>query len=90
MPMLKNGRAAELEGHIAAKNIFSQLQGESPKEEFHDNLLGIMELGTDGGMFMVKYPTSKLASSFFEWASDGAIPHLMKIAFEKYYMWKLS
>jgi len=90
MPMLKNGRGAELQGHIAAKNIYSQLNGEPPKKEFQDSLLGLLELGTDGGMFMVKYPTSKLASSFFEWAADGAIPHLMKIAYEKYYMWKLS
>jgi sulfide:quinone oxidoreductase len=90
MPMLKNGRAAELQGHIAAKNIYSQLQGEPPQKEFQDSLFGLMELGSDGGMFMVKYPTSKLASSFLEWASDGTIPHLMKIAHEKYYMWKLS
>lgn len=90
MPIIKNGRAAELQGQVAAENIYFQIQGKTQQKEYQNSLLGLMELGTDGGMFMIKYPTSKLSSSFIEWASDGAIPHLLKIAFEKYYLWKLS
>lgn len=88
--MIKNGRAAEIEGHIAAENIYSQLQGREAHKEYHDSLLGVMELGTEGGMLMIKYPASTPRSSSIEWASDGTVPHMMKVAFEKYYLWKLG
>ncbi len=87
--IMKNGRAAELQGQVAAENIFLRLKGKSQNKEYEDSLLGVMELGTDGGMFVIRYPHSISSSSVIEWAMDGTIPHLMKMAFEKYYLWKL-
>ncbi|WP_134702084.1 NAD(P)/FAD-dependent oxidoreductase [Ammoniphilus sp. YIM 78166] len=87
--VIKTGRAAELQGHIAAENILLRLKGKSQTKEYEDSLLGLMELGTNGGMFVFRYPNSKSSSSIMEWAMDGTVPHLMKIAFEKYYLWKL-
>ena len=66
--------AAKLQGHVAAENIFSRLKGKAQQKEYHDSLLGLMELGEDGGMFIVRYSISKWSSSFLDWAMDGKFP----------------
>lgn len=86
----KSGWAAEVEAHIAAENIYSILHGKAPEKEFVDSALGFMELGTEGGVAFVKYPNKRNENPFIEMSSQGALPHLMKVAFEKYYLWKLS
>lgn len=86
----KKGRAAEIQAHVAAENIFNNIQGIKKEKKYEENLLGLMELGTDGGMLSVKYPKSKNSSSLMEWSMDGPIPHIMKVALEKYYIRKFS
>ncbi len=90
MKEYKSGRAAEVQGKIAARNILNRIQGHSRQQEYHPDMLYVMELGTDGGMFVIRYPGSREGTPYFEWAVDGYLPHLMKLAFEKYYSWKLS
>jgi sulfide:quinone oxidoreductase len=86
----KSGLAAEIQGHIAAENIYSSLLGKSPEKKFVDTALGMMELGTKGGMAFIKYPNKRNEAPLIEMATQGVLPHLMKAAFEKYYLWKLS
>ncbi|ERI08718.1 NAD(P)/FAD-dependent oxidoreductase [Aneurinibacillus aneurinilyticus] len=90
MKKYKSGRAAEIQGKIAAGNILNRIKGNSQQEEYHADMLYLMELGTDGGLFVIRYPGSKTGKPYFEWAVDGYLPHLMKLAFERYYSWKLS
>lgn len=77
----KTGRAAELQGVLAAENIVKQLHHE-PLRSFQEDTLYVMELGKEGGMF-IKQGTLK-------WTTSGMIPHMMKRAFEKYYLLKFS
>lgn len=90
LKVIKNGRAAELQGLLAAENIYYRLQGEDQQRAYENSFAGLMELGTDGGLFMMKYSLPIFGSSSIAWAADGFVPHMMKIAFEKYYLWKLS
>lgn len=85
----KSGWAAEVEAHIAAENIYLSLQGKTPEKEYIETALGMMELGTEGGMVFVKHPNKRNESPLIEMATQGVLPHLMKVAFEKYYLWKL-
>ncbi|MED1472747.1 NAD(P)/FAD-dependent oxidoreductase [Bacillus salipaludis] len=77
----KTGRAAELQGILAAENIVKQIHHE-PLQSFQHDTLYLMELGKEGGMF-IKQGTLK-------WTTSGMIPHMMKRAFEKYYLLKFS
>lgn len=86
----KSGRVAELQGKIAAENIYNRIRGLTQQKEFHYELIYVMELGGDGGMFIAKYPLTKKGTAYLEWAAEGTIPHLIKLAFEKYYMVKFS
>ena len=85
----KSGWAAEVEAHIAAENIHLSLQGKTPEKKYVETALGMMELGTEGGMAFVKYPNKRNEAPMIEMATQGVLPHLMKVAFEKYYLWKL-
>lgn len=86
----KSGLAAEMEAHIAAENIYATLHGKSPEKQYVETGLGLMETGTEGGIAFVKYPNKKDEKPIIEFSTQGTLPHLMKIAFEKYYLWKLS
>jgi sulfide:quinone oxidoreductase len=90
MKEYKSGRAAEIQGKIVAENILNRIKEGSQQKEYHADMLYLMELGTDGSMFVIRYPGSRDGTPYFEWAVDGYLPHLMKLAFEKYYNWKLS
>jgi len=87
--VVKNGRAAELQGNLAAENIYARMLGQTYQMEYEDSFVGVMDIGTDGGLLTIKYPKLKWGSKLLEWATDGDIPHYMKVAFEKYYLWKL-
>lgn len=87
---LKNGRLAELQGEYAANTIVKQIHGEDYKEEkFQGNLMALWELGTDGAVMAFKHPMNE-EKSYLEFALEGAVPHLMKTLFEKYYIWRFS
>lgn len=83
---IKTGRAAELQGVHVAKNIIKQMNDE-PLEYFENEILYLMELGKDGAMFVMNKP---IAQGSLKWTISGLIPHMMKRAFEKYYMLRFS
>jgi sulfide:quinone oxidoreductase len=87
---IKSGRVAELQARVAAQNVVNCMQGVCLQEEYRSDLLYLMELGADGGMFVIRYPGPEKRKSYVEWAMAGHIPHVMKLAFEKYYLWKFS
>lgn len=87
-PVVKNGRAAEIQGRIAVDNILRKMSGKKQKRKYKESLLGLMDLGTDGGLFTAKLPSEKFP--LIRLTADGNIPHWMKVLFEKHYLKKLS
>ncbi|MCJ7841961.1 FAD-dependent oxidoreductase [Lederbergia sp. NSJ-179] len=82
----KTGRAAELQGALAAENIIKQMQHE-PLMLFQHDTLYIMEIGKEGAMFIMN--TSSKPGTL-KWTMSGMMPHMLKRAFEKYYLLKFS
>ncbi|MFK2826913.1 FAD-dependent oxidoreductase [Bacillus sp. B190/17] len=82
----KSGRAAELQGTLAAENIIKQIQQE-PLQSFQEDTMYFMELGKAGAMLVMDKPVKE---GVFQWAISGMMPHIMKRAFEKYYLLKFS
>lgn len=80
----KTGRVAELQGMLAAENIIKQMNHE-PLHSFQHETLYVMEIGDEGGMFIMDKP---LEQGTFQWTMSGMIPHMMKRAYEKYYLLK--
>jgi sulfide:quinone oxidoreductase len=82
----KTGRAAEHQGILAAENIVKQMHHE-PLGTFQHDTLYMMELGKEGAMFIMD-KSSKQGT--LKWTMSGMMPHMMKRAFEKYYLLKFS
>jgi sulfide:quinone oxidoreductase len=84
----KTGYMAEVMGHLVAHNIAAQISG-TPSEEkkFGDiNALCILDAG-DSGVIML---TDKIfAPRKMEWLIPGPWAHWGKLAFEKYFLWKM-
>ncbi|WP_243291704.1 FAD-dependent oxidoreductase [Bacillus sp. FJAT-47783] len=80
---VKSGRAAELQGSIAAENIFSKMTKRTKQKNYEDQVVSIVETGTDGGMLSV-------LTKHLEIHTNGSTPHVMKIMLEKYYLQKLK
>ncbi len=84
----KTGLPTEQMAHVAAKNISSQIRGEQPKEhkEFGEiPAVCVMDAGNNGVLILADrmLPPRKHGVLI-----PGPQSHLMKLAFEKYFLWK--
>jgi sulfide:quinone oxidoreductase len=84
----KTGFPTERMAHVAARNIAAQIRGERPtaREAFGDMpAVCVMDAGNNGVII--------LADKMFPPRKHGVLipgrqSHAMKIAFEKYFLWK--
>lgn len=85
----KTGFPTEMMAHMAAANIASQIRGEAPEKSraFADmKAVCVMDAGNNGVVI--------LADKMFPPRKHGVLipgpqAHLMKLGFEKYYLWKM-
>lgn len=80
---LKSGRAAELQGKIAAENVWERIHGRAKTLYYKDELMSIMETGTAGGMMVIEH-------SPFQIKLSGPLFHYLKLLFEAYYLQKIE
>ena len=86
----KTGFPTEQMAHVAAKNIISQIKGEVPKAEteFGDiPAVCIMDAGNNGVLILAD---KMLPPRKHGMLIPGPQNHLAKLAFEKYFMWKMK
>ncbi|HUJ66009.1 MAG TPA: FAD-dependent oxidoreductase [Acidimicrobiales bacterium] len=84
----KTGFPTETQAHVAAKNIAAQIRGEQPGEHksFGDiPAVCVMDAGNNGVIILADkmLPPRKHGVLI-----PGPQSHLMKLAFEKYFLWK--
>ena len=85
----KTGFPTEQMAHVAAKNIAAQIRGDEPSEhkEFGDiAAVCVMDAGNNGVIILADrmLPPRKHGVLI-----PGPQAHLMKLAFEKYFLWKM-
>ena len=85
----KTGFPTEQQAHVAAKNIAAQIRGEQPTahKEFGDiAAVCVMDAGNNGVIILADkmLPPRKHGVLI-----PGPQAHLMKLAFEKYFIWKM-
>jgi len=86
----KTGFPAEIMAKIAAHNIAAEIKGEEPKEEkaFGDMpAVCVMDAGNMGVMIL---GDKMLPPRKFEAMIPGPQAHWAKLAFEKYFLWKMK
>lgn len=86
----KTGFPTEQQAHVAALNIAHQVRGETPSEErpFGDiKAVCVMDAGNNGVVILADkmLPPRKHGVLI-----PGPQAHLMKLAFEKYFLWKME
>jgi NADH dehydrogenase FAD-containing subunit len=84
----KTGLPAEQMAHVAAKNIVSQVKGEPPHahKEFGDiPAVCVLDAGNNGVMILADKMLPPRKHSVLV---PGPQSHAMKLAFEKYFLWK--
>jgi NADH dehydrogenase FAD-containing subunit len=84
----KTGFPTEVQAHVAAKNIASQIRGEPVKEhkQFGDiPAICVMDAGNNGVIILAD---KMLPPREHGVLIPGPQAHLMKLAFEKYFLWK--
>jgi len=84
----KTGFPTEQQAHVAARNIAAQVRGETPAErkEFDDiPAVCVMDAGNNGVIILADrmLPPRKHGLLI-----PGPQAHLMKLGFEKYFLWK--
>jgi sulfide:quinone oxidoreductase len=84
----KTGFPTETQAHVAAKNIASQIRGEEPttRESFGEiPAVCVMDAGNNGVLILADrmLPPRKHGVMI-----PGPQSHAMKVAFEKYFLWK--
>ena len=84
----KTGFPTEQQAHIAARNIAAQVRGEVPSEqkEFADiPAICVMDAGNNGVIILADrmMPPRKHGVLI-----PGPQAHLMKLGFERYFLWK--
>ncbi|KRF30615.1 hypothetical protein [Nocardioides sp. Soil805] len=85
----KTGYPTETQAHVAAKNIAAQVRGEEPKEhkEFGDiPAVCVMDAGNNGVVILAD---KMLPPRKHGMLIPGPQAHLMKLGFEKYFLWKM-
>ncbi|MDA8276835.1 MAG: FAD-dependent oxidoreductase [Actinomycetota bacterium] len=85
----KTGFPTERMAHVAAKNIASQIKGEEPTatEAFKDmTAICVLDAGNNGVVILADHmlPPRKHGALI-----PGPQAHAMKLAFEKYFIWKV-
>lgn len=86
----KTGFPTEQMAHVAAKNIAAQIRGEEPKHEksFGDiPAVCIMDAGNNGVLILAD---KMLPPRKHGMLIPGPQNHLMKLGFEKYFIWKMK
>lgn len=86
----KTGFPTEQQAHVAAKNIASQIRGEAPKEhkEFGEiPAVCVMDAGNNGVLILAD---NMLPPRKHGVLIPGPQNHAMKLAFEKYFLWKMK
>jgi sulfide:quinone oxidoreductase len=84
----KTGFPAERMAHIAAANIAAQIRGEAPAahQEFGDiPAVCVMDAGNNG---VIMLADKMLPPRKHSMLIPGPQAHAMKLAFEKYFLWK--
>src|SRR5271165_1723230 len=84
----KTGYPTETMAHVAARNIAAQVRGEIPTEEkdFADiKAVCVMDAGNNGVIILAD---KMLPPRKHGMLIPGPQAHLMKLGFEKYFMWK--
>ncbi len=84
----KTGFPTERMAHVAAKNIAAQIRGEQPQahEEFGDiPAVCVMDAGNNG---VIMLADKMLPPRKHGLLIPGPQAHAMKLAFEKYFLWK--
>jgi sulfide:quinone oxidoreductase len=84
----KTGYPTEVQAHVAAKNIAAQIRGEAPEatKAFSDiKAVCVMDAGNNGVIILADkmLPPRKHGVLI-----PGPQAHLMKLGFEKYFLWK--
>jgi sulfide:quinone oxidoreductase len=84
----KTGLPTEQQAHVAARNIVAQIKGEQPQvhKTFGDiPAVCVMDAGNNGVLILADrmLPPRKHGVLI-----PGPQNHLMKLAFEKYFLWK--
>ncbi len=86
----KTGFPTEAMAHVAATNIASQIRGEAPHEEkeFKDiAAVCVMDAGNNGVVILADKMLPPRKHGILV---PGPQAHLMKLAFEKYFLWKME
>ena len=86
----KTGFPSEQMAHVAAKNIAHQVRGEAPSEtkEFADiKAICVMDAGNNGVIILAD---KMLPPRKHGVLVPGPQAHLMKLGFEKYFLWKMK
>lgn len=84
----KTGLPTEQQAHVAAKNIAAQIRGEAPvaHKAFGDiPAVCVMDAGNNGVLILADKMLPPRKHSIL---IPGPQNHLMKLAFEKYFLWK--
>ncbi|MDA8027172.1 MAG: FAD-dependent oxidoreductase [Actinomycetota bacterium] len=86
----KTGFPTERMAHVAAKNIASQIRGEEPTatEAFKDMAaICVMDAGNNGVVILADHMLPPRKHGLL---IPGPQAHAMKLAFEKYFIWKVK
>ncbi|TQK71283.1 NAD(P)/FAD-dependent oxidoreductase [Nocardioides sp. SLBN-35] len=86
----KTGFPTEQQAHVAARNIAHQVRGEAPTDErpFGDiKAVCVMDAGNNGVVILAD---KMLPPRKHGVLVPGPQAHLMKLAFEKYFLWKME
>jgi sulfide:quinone oxidoreductase len=85
----KTGFPTEQQAHVAARNIAAQVRGQTPTEErpFGDiKAVCVMDAGNNGVVILAD---KMLPPRKHGVLVPGPQAHLMKLAFERYFLWKM-